>query len=151
MIKPLFPLGLVVITASAEAVLERRGQLPIVQTMFNRHVLGDWGDLDAEGIETNNEALIHGNRLSAPMNSRMVSRCGSSPKPTARPLPSCCLRIVSQPLSTATHKGVSVTSKKALLLMLVVGLGMQNAIKRYGKSLGVTKADVRFAWSLRRF
>jgi hypothetical protein len=63
MIKPLFPLGQVVITASAKAVLERRGQLPIVQTMVNRHALGDWGDLDAEDIEANNLALIHGNRL----------------------------------------------------------------------------------------
>lgn len=63
MIKPLFPLGQVVITACAEAALERRGQLPIVQTMVNRHALGDWGDLDAEDIQTNNEALIHGNRL----------------------------------------------------------------------------------------
>jgi hypothetical protein len=42
MIQPLLPLGQVVITASAEATLERRGQLPIVRTMLNRHALGDW-------------------------------------------------------------------------------------------------------------
>ena len=61
--EPLFHLGQVVITANAEAALARRGQLPIARTMLNRHALGDWGDLDAEDIQTNHEALRDGNRL----------------------------------------------------------------------------------------
>ena len=46
--KPLFPPAQVGITAKAEAALERRGHLPIAQTMLNRHALGDCGDLDAQ-------------------------------------------------------------------------------------------------------
>lgn len=63
MTQPLFPLGQVVITANAKATLERRRQFPIVQTMLNRHALGDWGDLDAEDIQANNEGLTDGDRL----------------------------------------------------------------------------------------
>ncbi len=31
--------------------------------MLNRHALGDWGDLDAEDIQANYEALTDGDRL----------------------------------------------------------------------------------------
>ena len=32
-------------------------------TLFARHIAGDWGTLDAEDVETNEEALEHGGRL----------------------------------------------------------------------------------------
>ena len=30
---------------------------------LNRHVVGDWGDLEEEDRQTNDEALLHGGRL----------------------------------------------------------------------------------------
>ena len=63
MTEPLFALGQVVITASAKRTMEQRGQWPIVQTMLNRHALGDWGDLCPDDIQANNDALHNGARL----------------------------------------------------------------------------------------
>ena len=63
MTEPLFELGQVVMTRTAQLALDKRGQLYIVQTMLNRHALGDWGDLDKEDIQANNAALRDGDRL----------------------------------------------------------------------------------------
>ena len=63
MTEPLFELGQVVMTRTAQLALDKRGQLHIVQTMLNRHALGDWGDLDKEDIQANNPALRDGDRL----------------------------------------------------------------------------------------
>jgi hypothetical protein len=63
MINPLFELGLCVITANAQQALEQRGQMPIAQTILNRHALGDWGDVCPEDWQANERALRDGDRL----------------------------------------------------------------------------------------
>ena len=54
-----FPLGQVVITPNA---LEKLKSDDILNSL-NRHILGDWGELDAEDRQTNDEALQSGDRL----------------------------------------------------------------------------------------
>jgi hypothetical protein len=54
-----FPLGQVVITPTA---LEKLKSDDILNSL-NRHVLGDWGELDDEDRQTNDEALQSGDRL----------------------------------------------------------------------------------------
>lgn len=61
--EPLFPLGQVVMTPSAEAALEERSQLAIVATALHRHWLGDWGDLCEEDRLANDRAVQVGERL----------------------------------------------------------------------------------------
>ncbi len=63
MTAPLFELGYVVITANAQTTLDERGQAHIIQTMLNRHALGDWGDLAQEDAAANDAALRNGDRL----------------------------------------------------------------------------------------
>jgi hypothetical protein len=41
--------------------LNKSGESPA--TFLNRHEYGDWGELDEEDIDTNNQALMYGNRL----------------------------------------------------------------------------------------
>ena len=54
-----FPLGQVVITPNA---LEKLNSDDILNAL-NRHVVGDWGELDEEDRQTNDEALQSGCRL----------------------------------------------------------------------------------------
>jgi len=54
-----FPLGQVVITPNA---LEKLKSDDILNAL-NRHVVGDWGDLEEEDRQTNDEALQSGDRL----------------------------------------------------------------------------------------
>ena len=54
-----FPLGQVVITPNA---LEKLKSDDILNAL-NRHVVGDWGDLDPEDRQENEAALLHGGRL----------------------------------------------------------------------------------------
>ncbi len=55
----LFQVGVVVITPGAELVLSREDILHGLQ----RHVCGDWGELDPQDRSRNNEALIEDYRL----------------------------------------------------------------------------------------
>jgi len=57
----LFPLGDVVATPAALAALEKAGQPPLLFVM--RHLRGDWGDVDPEDWQANDEALESGERL----------------------------------------------------------------------------------------
>lgn len=59
--RPLFPLGKVLATPGALAALEQHQQSPLLYLV--RHVMGDWGDLDAEDLRANNAALVHGTRV----------------------------------------------------------------------------------------
>ena len=54
-----FPLGRMVITANARAVLAHE----VVLAALARHAAGDWGDLDAEDQTANERALLDGSRL----------------------------------------------------------------------------------------
>ena len=59
--KPLFPLGQVVATPGALAVLEKAGQQS--GDFLARHVSGDWGEVDAHDIKENEMSLLLGFRL----------------------------------------------------------------------------------------
>jgi hypothetical protein len=54
-----FPIGSLVATANAEAKFSEE----ILQSCLNRHASGDWGDLCAEDIQSNEQALEFGSRL----------------------------------------------------------------------------------------
>jgi hypothetical protein len=58
---PVVPLGACVITPGALEECNARGIDPC--QFLARHECGDWGDLDAEDTETNDDALRHGGRL----------------------------------------------------------------------------------------
>ena len=58
---PLFKLGQVVATPGALEALERTGQTPA--EFLDRHVRGDWGEVDDEDRQANNEALKHESRV----------------------------------------------------------------------------------------
>ena len=58
---PLFDLGQTVLTPAAIEALQQSGIS--VASLLCRHQSGDWGDLDAEDIAENNEALRLGSRL----------------------------------------------------------------------------------------
>lgn len=61
-----FPLGRVTTTAGAAEVLGG-GDGPVAaeacRSLLDRHLAGDWGDMDAEDKETNERALAEGGRL----------------------------------------------------------------------------------------
>jgi hypothetical protein len=52
-----FSLGRIVITPGAIDALGTTGQDP--GPFLLRHAAGDWGDLDPEDIQTNDQAIIH--------------------------------------------------------------------------------------------
>ena len=60
-LQPKFPLGQVVATPGALEALEQSGQSPAM--FLNRHVVGDWGNVDDEDKQANDQALIEGTRL----------------------------------------------------------------------------------------
>lgn len=57
---PLFPLGQVVATPGALAASQRPEQL---LELLARHVSGDWGCVDPEDAEANDEAVRDGSRV----------------------------------------------------------------------------------------
>lgn len=59
--KPLFPLGQIVATPGALETLEAAAESPA--DLLNRHVRGDWGDLDEEDKAANHAALKDGSRI----------------------------------------------------------------------------------------
>jgi hypothetical protein len=58
---PRFPLGQVVATPGALAALIETGQSPL--HFLARHSTGDWGELDPQDWQANEEALQAGGRL----------------------------------------------------------------------------------------
>lgn len=56
-----FHLGRTVATPGALAALEESHQSPA--QFLSRHIAGDWGDLDPDDRQANEDALLHGNRL----------------------------------------------------------------------------------------
>jgi len=56
-----FPLGQTVATPGALDALTQAGQSPAF--FLDRHVQGDWGEVDAEDKRANDLALVQGERL----------------------------------------------------------------------------------------
>lgn len=56
-----FPLGRLLATPGALAVLEEAGQTPF--DFISRHARGDWGDVCADDKQANEDALVDGSRL----------------------------------------------------------------------------------------
>ena len=61
MLNPLFELGLMCITPSAKDELQTLGYN--YQLLLHRHHRGDWGDLDSDDLDANEDALHTGARL----------------------------------------------------------------------------------------
>ena len=59
--KKSFPLGQVLIAPPAEAVLQEAGRT--FQEFLDRHASGDWGEIDVDDWNANEEALTSGARL----------------------------------------------------------------------------------------
>ena len=59
--KPKFRLGQLVATPGALKALEEAGQSPAF--FLDRHLAGDWGEVDAEDKRVNDQALVSGERL----------------------------------------------------------------------------------------
>mgnify|MGYP003131445783 FL=1 len=57
----LFELGQIVATPGALETMDRLGIHP--QNLLFRHSLGDWGDLDEEDSQLNDEAIATGQRI----------------------------------------------------------------------------------------
>ena len=57
--RPKFPLGQIVATAQAMAALTRED----IQLALQRHVEGDWGEVEKEDGEANEQGLLDGSRL----------------------------------------------------------------------------------------
>jgi hypothetical protein len=60
-IKPKFSAGVLLSTPGAAEAFERNRQTPF--EFLQRHLNGDWGDLDLEDKDANERALIDGGRL----------------------------------------------------------------------------------------
>ena len=58
---PLFNLGQIVATPGALALLENKSVQPA--TLLNRHVCGDWGDLDTHDRAANDASVKDGSRI----------------------------------------------------------------------------------------
>jgi hypothetical protein len=57
--RPKFPLGQIVITATAQATLDPED----VRQGLSRHARGDWGEVCLEDTRSNADAIKHGHRL----------------------------------------------------------------------------------------
>lgn len=56
-----FPLGQIAATPGALEAMTNSGQRP--DFFLARHQTGDWGEVDTEDWQANDQALIHGDRL----------------------------------------------------------------------------------------
>jgi len=63
-INPVFATGQIVASRGVyDLACQNANFAQFIQKSLNRHVKGDWGDVDSEDKETNNQALKQGTRL----------------------------------------------------------------------------------------
>jgi len=72
MAEQFFSLGRIVATPGALEALEESGESPI--DFLKRHVSGDWGEVNAEDREANEQALMHGDRLLSAYRTKLNQR-----------------------------------------------------------------------------
>ena len=76
-INPIFPTGSIVATRGVyDLACENPEFARFIQKSLNRHVKGDWGDLDDEDKRANDQALKEGNRLLSAYNDDRFPRHG---------------------------------------------------------------------------
>lgn len=56
-----FRTGIVSVSKHVNILVD--GQMSLLEPLYNRHIKGDWGDVDDEDWETNNRSLRNGSRL----------------------------------------------------------------------------------------
>lgn len=63
--KKKFKLGDIIMTTGLKEMIERESLVPplIVKHLLKRHATGDWGDVDDEDKQTNNDGVDNGMRL----------------------------------------------------------------------------------------
>ncbi len=61
MAKPKFSLGRLLATPAALRAMEEAGQSP--GYFLERHIAGDWGEVDEEDKRANDQALVDGSRI----------------------------------------------------------------------------------------
>ena len=72
MAEQFFSLGRIVATPGALEAMEESGESPL--DFIKRHVSGDWGEVDVEDRETNEQALMHGARLLSAYRTKLGQR-----------------------------------------------------------------------------
>ncbi len=78
-INPAFPLGQLVATRGVfDLMCEDAGFARFVQESLNRHAKGEWGDVDDEDKQTNDQSLKEGLRLLSAYNDDRFPRHGVS-------------------------------------------------------------------------
>lgn len=70
--RPRFPLGNVVATPGALRAIANACQTP--NEFIRRHALGDWGHVDADDAQANDDALRNGERLLSVYRTRLKER-----------------------------------------------------------------------------
>lgn len=91
---PLFSLGLVVATPAALRLLDLAGVTP--QSLLQRHVAGDFGDLDEEDRRTNHVAIRQGLRILSAYRvgaQRVYVITEAPPEPGGQRPSTCCLLV----------------------------------------------------------
>jgi len=65
---PQFELGSIAVTSG---VMELISNGLLVDLYLDRHWRGDWGDLDQEDVEANEQAIVHGDRVLSAYNTAL--------------------------------------------------------------------------------
>ncbi len=78
-INAVFPTGQIVATRGVyDLACENPDFAQFIQKCLNRHVKGDWGNVDAEDKQTNDQALKQGSRLLSAYNDDRFPKNGIS-------------------------------------------------------------------------
>jgi len=114
---PLFPLGQLVATPGALHLLALVGISP--HTLLQRHVCGDWGELDDTDRSENELALIHGLRIFSSYSlSRPVDAAGDTGRGTATDVSSDPHAAIAAPVDGGKLWIITEADRSATILLL---------------------------------